>query len=79
MGHTEERAFVMTTNVTVVGLAPGVIVAEGENVAVVPVGRPVAVNVMGLENVPFKGATIRLKSAGCPAATEVCEVGGVTE
>ena len=48
-----ECAVVEIESVTLIGVLPGVIVAEGENVAVAPAGSPEAVNVTGLENAPF--------------------------
>ena len=78
VGGAKERAVVVIESVTLVGAVPGVIVAEGENVAVAPIGRGDSVNVTGLENVP-EGETVRLKLAGWPAVTEVGVVGALTE
>ena len=78
MDDAKECAVVVIESVTLVGALPGVIVVD-EKIAVVPVGRPDAVSVTGLENVPFEGAIDRPKVAGWPAATEVGVVGAVTE
>jgi hypothetical protein len=48
---------------------PAGMVADGKKAAFAPVGRPEADKVMELEYVPFEGANIRLKGAGCPAVT----------
>ena len=74
-----ECAVVEIESVTVCGVAPGVIVAEGENVADVPAGKGgAAVNVTGLANVPYEGDTINAKLAVCPAVTGGKELGGLT-
>ena len=78
MDDAKECAVVVIESVTLVGALPGVIVVD-ENIAVAPVGRPDAVSVTGLENVPFEGATVRLKPAARPAETEVDVVGALTE
>ncbi len=59
-------------------VATGVIVADGVKEAVESAGSPVTVNVMGMANVPFEGATVRLNMAGRPAFTDAEEVGAVT-
>jgi hypothetical protein len=64
--------------VTEVGLLPGVIVADGENKAVVPGGSAETLNVTGLENVPFEGDTVRPKLAVWPAVTGGDELGALT-
>ena len=65
--------------VSVIGceVATWVIVADGVKEGVASAGSPVTVNVMGLVNVPFEGATIRLNLAGRPAFTVAEEVGAV--
>ena len=78
MGGATECAVVVIESVTLIGALPGVIVADGENEAVAPAGRPDAVSVTGLENVPFDGATDKAKVPGWPAITEVGVVGAVT-
>ena len=55
------------------------IVADGAKEAVAPAGSGDALNVTGLENVPFKDETVKAKFAVRPAVTEVGELGAVTE
>jgi hypothetical protein len=69
------RDVVVIVSVTVGEPASGVIEAEGANEAVASWGGAVAASVMGFVNVPLEGATVRLKTADCPAVT-VTEDGG---
>jgi hypothetical protein len=59
---------VCTVIVKLAGDEPSVIV-DGENVAVAPGGRPVAVSVTGKVNDPLTGATVKLKTAALPGIT----------
>jgi len=73
---------VVIESVTVCGVAPGVIVADGAKEVVVPAGSGGTgdtLNITGSENAPFEGETVSAKFAVCPAVTEVAELGGVTE
>lgn len=69
---------VAIVSITLCEVAPGVIGADGVKEAVGPAGDTVAVNLMGLENVPLEGVTVRLKTPDCPAFTVSEEVEGVT-
>jgi hypothetical protein len=71
-------AVVVMESATGCGVAPGVIVADGEKEAVAPAGSPDTLNVTGLENVPFEEETVNAKFAVCPASTGGAELGGVT-
>ena len=66
-------------SITFAGVLPGVIVGEGENIALAPAGSPDAPNVTGFENEPFEGKTVMLKVAGWPAVTVALVVGTPTE
>ena len=68
---------VVIVSVTGCEVAPGVIVADGEKEAVAFKGSPVTVNETVFKYVPLDGATVKLKTAGCPAFTVAEEVGAV--
>jgi hypothetical protein len=72
-------AVVEIESVTIFGVAPGVIVADGVKEAVAPAGNADRLNVTGSENVPFNGETVSAKFAICPAEMGGDELGGVTE
>ena len=55
------------------------IVADGENDAVVPAGSPDALSVTGLGYVPFEEEIINAKLAVCPAVIAWAEIGPVNE
>jgi hypothetical protein len=72
---------VVMERVTVCGVAPGVIVADGAKESVAPAGRGVngdTLNKTGLENVPFEDETVKAKFAVFPAETGGSVLGGVT-
>jgi len=70
---------VVIESVTICGVAPGVIVADGAKEGFASVGMPDALNITELENVPFEDETVKAKFAVCPAVIEVVELGAVTE
>jgi hypothetical protein len=55
---------IVIESITLTELLPSVIGVDGEKEAVAPAGSPETVNVTGLANAPFEGATVRLKLAG---------------
>jgi hypothetical protein len=78
-GTRNERDVVAMESITLAGVLPGVIVVDGENIALAPVGSPDAANVTGFENEPFEGETVMLNVACWPAATVALVVGTPTE
>jgi hypothetical protein len=70
---------VATESVTVWGVAPGVIVADGAKEAAAPAGSGDTLNTTGSENAPFEGDSVKGKFAVWPGVTGVGEVAGVTE
>ena len=71
---------VVMERVTVWDVAPGVIVADGENEAAAPVGSGVtALKTTGSENAPFEGDNVKGKVAVPPDVTGGVELGGITE
>jgi hypothetical protein len=78
-GNVRERAVVEIESVTDCVVAPGVTVADGEKEALAPEGSPDTLNVTGLVNAPFEGATVMMNVAGWPAGTELGPAGAVTE
>ena len=72
-------AVVVIDRATVCGVAPGVIVAEGENEADAPGGNGATLNVIGFANDPFEGATVKSNTAVCPAFTVTNGAGAATE
>ena len=68
-------------SVTICGVVPGVIVADGAKEAVAPAGNGVSgdmLNVTRLENAPSVDATVNTKFAVWPAETGGSELGGIT-
>ena len=65
---------------SVIGITPlpAGIVAEGERLAVAPVGKPDSVNSTGFAIVAFEGVTVKLNTPGLPATTEIVEVATLT-
>ena len=79
LGSRNERDVVAIESITLAGVLPGVIVVDGENIALAPVGSPDAANVTGFENEPFEGETVMLNVACWPAATVALVEGTPTE
>jgi hypothetical protein len=73
-----ECAVVAIERLRLVGVLPGVIVADGLNEAVAPVGSPDTLNVTGLEKEPFEGAAVKVNMPVCPAVTVRDELGELT-
>ena len=67
-----------TEIVTGVTPLPAGIVAEGERLAVAPVGKPDSVNSTGFAIVVFEGVTVKLNIPGLPATTEIAGVETLT-
>lgn len=65
-------------SVTGTELLPGVTGADGVKLAEAIGGRFDAVNVTGFVKLPPEGEALKLKLAGCPAATNVVVEVGVT-
>jgi hypothetical protein len=57
---------------------PAGIVAEGERLAVAPVGKPDRVNSTGFAIVVFEGVIVKLNIPGLPATTEIIGVETLT-
>jgi hypothetical protein len=71
---------VVMESVTVCGVAPGVIVADGAKEAAAPGGSGVTtLNNTGSENAPFDGDSVKEKFAVLPGKIGLGEPDGVTE
>lgn len=74
-----ERAVVLIEIVTGMTAPPGVTVADGLKLTLVPAGSPETLNITGYENGPPTGERVRRIFAVCPAVIDETEAGGVNE
>jgi hypothetical protein len=66
-------------SISVFGVAPGMIVADGANDAVAPTGNADTLNVTGFGYVPFEEESVNAKLAVCPAVIAWGETGPASE